>query len=88
MKHSLKILPQHFAQWLCRMKTCELRRNDRVPPFEIGDYLRLCEWLPDNGAANGVHTGREITVRVLSVLRDHEGLAPGYCLMSCEEVKT
>lgn len=83
MQHELKILPEHFMAWLCGEKSCELRKDDRE--FRRSDMLLLREWV-SGGVGGGHYTGRSITVRVLGVLRGHEGLAPGYCLMSCERV--
>lgn len=90
MQHELKILPEFFEAWKRGEKTCELRKDDRWPAFNSGDHLRLRCGVPVNRspAGNFEYTGNEITVRVLGVLRAHDGLAPGYCLMSCEEVKT
>lgn len=89
MIHELKILPEHFEAWQRGEKTCELRKDDREPRFEAGDDLLLNELA--NITWSGVpvlgFTGRSITVRVLGVLRGHEGLAPGYCLMSCERMR-
>ena len=87
MIHELKILPEHFEAWQRGEKTCELRKDDREPRFEAGDWLWQQEIVPDGTSDTGFrYTDRDITVRVLGVLRGHEGLAPGYCLMSCERV--
>lgn len=89
MHHELKILPEFFEAWKRGEKTCELRKDDRL--YSTRDTLRLREAIVATGRGHSrtpVYTGQEITVRVLGILRGHEGLAPGYCLMSCEEIKT
>lgn len=86
MQHELKILPEFFGAWKRGEKTCELRKDDRG--FMVGDTLTMRCGAPASPVIGGFrYDGRELTVRVLGILRDHEGLAPGYCLMSCEEVK-
>ena len=84
MTHELKIAPLYFAEWLRGAKTCELRKDDREPKFAAGDELHLMEYATKNG--DGWYTGDFARVLVTAVLRDHEGLAPGYCLMSGKRV--
>lgn len=101
MQHELKILPAWFEAWMRGQKTCELRKDDREPRFEVGDELLLREWLPSYFDVEYVvpgstltrdvvrparYTSRTLSVRICGILRGHEGLAPGYCLMSCERV--
>jgi hypothetical protein len=83
--HDLKILPVHFEAWRMGEKTCELRRDDREPRFEKGDELQLREHVPDTkaGSPAGTYTKRYLRVLVTGVLREHEGLAPGFALLYC-----
>jgi hypothetical protein len=85
--HDLKILPEHFEGWRLGEKTCELRRDDREPRFEKGDELQLREHRPAEAGkvsiADAGYTKRYLRVLVTGVLRDHEGLAPGFALLYC-----
>ncbi len=85
--HDLKILPVHFESWRMGEKTCELRRDDREPRFEKGDELQLREFTPapdvKGVSSAGTYTKRYLRVLVTGVLREHEGLAPGYALLYC-----
>ena len=93
--HELKIATTHFDAWLRGEKTFELRRDDREPKFAAGDELRLREVVRDEAFdQRGLpiipvwsDTGRQIVVRVRSVLRDFEGLLPGYAILSCTLVE-
>ena len=78
MIHDLKILPPHYGPVNRRLKTAELRKNDRN--YEIGDHLCLKEW---DGTS---YTGRRIIVIVRHVA-DVGALAPGYVLLSIEVVR-
>lgn len=77
MKHDLKILAEHYLGQVRGWKTFELRKDDRVPRFEPGDELELFLWDPERG-----YRGPSVVVRATHVLRDCDGLAPGYCIMS------
>lgn len=95
MIHELKIAPTHFEAWLRGEKTFELRRDDREPKFAAGDELRLREVVRDEALDEcgrpiipvWSDTGRQILVRVRSVLRDFEGLQPGYAILACTLVE-
>lgn len=78
MIHELKILPPHYGPVSRRLKTAELRKNDRN--YEIGDHLHLMEW----GGTD--YTGRRI-MAVVRHVADVGALAPGYVLLSIEVVK-
>lgn len=75
--HRLKTVNPHFSDILSGKKTAELRINDR--DFAQGDTLVLCEWSDSHG-----YSGREITVRVASILDQHPGLVPGCVMLSFE----
>ena len=72
--HELKISPEYFVQVETGKKKFELRYNDRG--FLEGDFLFLREW------DKGKYTGRDIFVRVTSILKEFEGLKDGWVIMS------
>ena len=74
-EHELKIRSEYFARILDGSKTFEMRRDDR--PFEVGDTLRLREWLPDTEE----YTGRDVRVGVSYLMRDSGFIVEGFvCL--------
>ena len=74
MEHELKILQKYFSPVWVGIKTFELRKIDRN--FRIYDTLRLREWGPISG-----YSGKEITVKIIYVLEDVEGLEKGYAIL-------
>lgn len=70
--HELKIIPEWFAAVLLKMKTCEIRLNDR--DYKVGDELILKEY-------NGVFTGKKITCVITHILSGW-GLKKGYVAIS------
>lgn len=81
MTHFLKTHPQFFAAVDDGSKPFEARKDDRQPPFAVGDELCLQEFVPGDG---GGFTGREIDRKVSYVLRGTEHVAPGYCVLGLE----
>ena len=79
--HTLKTWPLHFADVALGLKTAELRRDD-LGGFLPFDVLRLVEYDPAPAAKARGYTGRELRVQVTHVLRAHDGLAPGFVLLS------
>ena len=89
-----KIYPQHFAAVVAGQKHAELRKEDDIR-FEVGDLLILEEWDPTEDTfcmspgsvpikhARG-YTGRRVETWVTNVVRDREGLAPGWAMVSIE----
>lgn len=74
--HKIKILPQYFDAVQSRIKTAEVRVNDRA--YKAGDWLILEEW---NGS---YYTGFYIKRRVRAVYElDTMGLN-GYVLICME----
>ena len=51
MTHELKIWPQFYVPVADRIKTFEIRRNDRG--FQKGDTVILREWNPQNNKYTG-----------------------------------
>lgn len=79
MTHVLKIRDAYFEEIRTGKKRFEVRRYDR--PYTVGDRLRLRELTADGAG----YTGREQTVRVLSMLKDAQFCKDGYCIMSIEK---
>lgn len=76
--HDLKCEPTHFQESARGFKRFEVRRDDRG--FEIGDSIRLREWLP----GSETYTGLEMVARVNYILRGHAGLADGFVVLGVE----
>lgn len=74
--HTLKVWPDHFEYLLDGSKTAEVRKEDRG--YQIGDTLRLKEWLPESKQ----YTGRRVERTISHILADFHGLADGYVLLS------
>lgn len=74
-RHELKILPEWYESLASGLKTCEVRRDDREPPFAEGDTLFLREF---DGQE---YTGRTLTALVTHVLRGKYCRA-GFCILS------
>ena len=80
MVHELKVYPWYFRDVKSKLKSFEIRKNDRF--YQVGDYLLLREHRDDTG-----YTGDEVLAKVLYV---HEGefLEKGYCVMSIKLIDT
>lgn len=77
MEHALKTWPEHFSAVKRGAKRAELRKDDKQPPFCVGDNLVLQEWEP----TRQLFTGRVVVRRVTHVARG--GVIPeGYALLS------
>ncbi|MGU3458566.1 MULTISPECIES: DUF3850 domain-containing protein [Bacillus cereus group] len=61
MLHNLKINTVFFEPVLKRIKTFEIRKNDR--DFHVGDTINLNEW--DNERKE--YTGRSIAIEILYI---------------------
>ena len=73
--HRLKTQQPWFEEVMMGSKTAELRLDDRG--VQVGDVLHLCEWHPVTG-----YTERSVFVQVTHVLREFEGLRPGWAMYS------
>jgi Domain of unknown function (DUF3850) len=75
--HNLKIAPVYFEPVRDKIKTWEIRKNDRE--FAVGDILHLKEYDQENNEFTGRGCYRNVT-------HIHHGpgygLAEGYCIMS------
>lgn len=72
--HNLKTWPAYFSAVCLGSKNFECRKDDRG--FNVGDTLILHEYDPDNG-----YTGGQVTKAITYILRDFEGVVPGWCVM-------
>lgn len=79
--HRLKIWPKYFKDVLSGAKTFEFRKDDRDPPYRLGDGLVLEEWSPEHQG----YSGESVTVIVSYIIRGDEddsgSIPPGYCIM-------
>lgn len=75
MTHHLKIQPEYYEAVLAGTKRFEVRKDDRVPRYAVGDTLILEEFADDT------YTGRDAAVLVDYVYRGAFCL-DGYCIMS------
>lgn len=78
--HSLKIWPQFFSEVASGRKLFELRRNDR--DFQKGDRVTLREWEPESG----IFTGWRIEAKISYILKEHDGIAPGFCIFGLDDI--
>lgn len=76
-EHVLKTWPVVFDAVLTRVKSFEVRRDDR--DFAVGDTLRLKEW----GPVAGRHSGRSCRVLITYLLPGGQfGIERGFVCMS------
>jgi ParB family chromosome partitioning protein len=73
--HHLKSWPEFFKAIANGDKTFDLRRDDRN--YAVDDHVTFEEFRPGVGE----YTGVTATRRIAYVLRDFEGLMPGYCIL-------
>lgn len=80
--HELKTWPEPFEALVAGRKTHEVRKSDR--DFQVGDLLRLREWVPRaEHPDGGWYTGQEAWREVTYLSRGGEwGLPEGLCVMS------
>lgn len=96
MTHKLKTWPEFFNATRNGEKRFELRRNDRTPPFQVGDQLLLKEWDPNIRPPVGAttyeatrlnrYTGREILVRVDWIMGADVARFGGVCALDMDYV--
>lgn len=73
--HHVKSWPEYFTAIAHDLKTFDLRKDDRG--YAAGDIIEFEEFRPGVGE----YTGRTATRRVVYVLKDFDGLMPGYCIL-------
>ena len=76
--HELKCWPEYFEALVTDRKKFELRKDDRG--FQVHDKLVIREWNPGTTG----YTGMALDFEVTYILRDHEGLSPGWIIMGVE----
>lgn len=74
--HELKSWPEFYRPVDARVKTYEVRRDDR--DFYVGDRLWLREWDPREKE----YTGDSLVAQVTHILTTHEGLTKGFVCMA------
>lgn len=75
--HDLKTWPDVFQAVWDGDKTAEFRRDDRG--FEVGDQLRLNEWIPSEAR----YTTRTVMAAISHIVRGGRfGLPEGYAMLS------
>lgn len=82
MNHKLKTHPEYFRAIVSGDRNFEVRHNDRG--YQKGDTLTLQEWRPDKGG----HTGYEVTREITHVLKEHQGISPGFAVLSLKRTGT
>ncbi len=85
MIHDLKCHESIFQDILNRTKPWEYRLNDRN--FLLGDQLKLNEVKNKkiNGVNNLIHTGREVFVEVVYILKGGQfGIPTNFVIMTIE----
>ena len=82
--HELKCCTESFLAILQGHKKAEIRKDDRIEGFNVGDVLHLSEWQPEDvRKANPTahYTGRECLLSVTHVLRGPAFGVPEYYAM-------
>lgn len=80
--HNLKIAPTYFRDVVSGKKKFEVRENDRG--FLLGDILRLQEYDLENKR----YTGQEVTVEIIYLLENFDGLKENYVVLGISDWKT
>lgn len=80
--HELKTVQPYFQDVWCGKKPFECRLNDRG--FNVGDELILQEFLPEKQG----RSGKYIKCEVYYILKEFEGLADDYIIMSIVKTST
>lgn len=78
--HHLKIYHDEFLAVGAGELLAQWRRDDRTPPFAVGDELELAEWDPGRQE----FSGDEIRAVVTHVLRDGFEIPDGFAILSIE----
>jgi hypothetical protein len=73
--HRVKSWPEFFDAISLGVKTFDLRKDDRG--YQVGDNIQFEEF---NGVLSK-YTGKTATRRIIYILRNFDGLMPGYCIL-------
>jgi hypothetical protein len=76
--HQVKSWPEYFQPITNGVKTFDLRKNDRN--YQVGDEISFEEFRPGVGE----YTGKMATRKIVFILRDFDGLMPGYCILGLD----
>lgn len=83
MNHELKTWPECYQAMANKIKTFEVRKNDR--DFKVGDYLILEEWDPETKK----YTGNRMDASIDYILGGGEfGIKKDYVVMSITVIAT
>jgi uncharacterized protein DUF3850 len=80
MTHSVKCWTQYYGAIRDNIKRFDLRKDDRG--YEVGDKVIFEEF--KHGV--GEYTGKTVERRIAYILRDFDGLMPGYCILGLKAV--
>lgn len=85
--HKLSIAPSYFKDIKNKIKTFEIRKNDKQ--FKIGDYLLLleCDIKFDNGQTGFHYTGKGIFVRITYILHNVYGILDDFVALGFEHLE-
>ena len=72
--HQIRLANSYFDDVANKIKTFELRKNDRG--YKEGDILEMMEF------TDGKYTGRSVKALVTYILEDYTGIEEGYCIMA------
>jgi Domain of unknown function (DUF3850) len=75
--HQVKCWPEYFGPIKNGTKTFDLRKDDRPGGYQPGDVLQFEEYMPGLNR----HTGQVTQKRVVCVLKNFEGMLPGYIIL-------
>jgi hypothetical protein len=73
--HTVKSWPEYFEAIADGTMTFNLRKDDRG--YEVGDLIEFEEYRPSVGE----YTGETVTCRIGYILKDFDGLMPGYVIL-------
>ena len=76
MNHYLKTINPYFEMSWKRLKTFEIRKNDRE--FKVGDMVQLQEF----DSETNKYSGRELIGSIDYILNDFPALKKGYVVFS------
>jgi uncharacterized protein DUF3850 len=75
--HYVKSWPEFYTAIKLELKTFDLRKDDRN--YQPGDFIVFEEFRPGDGEG---YTGNKSNPRrIIYILREFEGLMPGYCVL-------
>jgi hypothetical protein len=73
--HQVKSWPEFFEPIALGVKTFDLRKDDRG--YQVGENIQFEEFRH----LTGEHTGKVVTRRIAYILRNFDGLMPGYVIL-------